>query len=173
MASGSDIVRPLAIAVVVVAAVLVILGPSINLSALNFGGGTTTQVNCNSLPTSGSAPGQVNSSANASTVNILIIESDPGTIYEGINGSAYHISIPWPVIIVHQGQKIVIHVINCASSEPHGFAIAHYFDSGVSLASGQSYTLTFTADQKGTFRVFCSIFCAIHPQMQNGELVVS
>ncbi|MHB8566241.1 MAG: cupredoxin domain-containing protein [Nitrososphaerales archaeon] len=66
-----------------------------------------------------------------SVERILIVESDPGTIYEGLNGSAYHISVPWPIIQVHEGEKVVIQVVNCASSEPHGFAVAHYFDSGV------------------------------------------
>ncbi|MHB8565478.1 MAG: cupredoxin domain-containing protein [Nitrososphaerales archaeon] len=172
MTSTSTIIRPAIIIAIVTAAALVIVSPSINFGALNFGS-STTAINCNALPTSGSAPGQVVSNQNASTVNILIVESDPGTIYEGLNGSAYHISVPWPVIQVHEGQKVVINVINCASSEPHGFAVAHYFDSGFSLQSGHSYALTFVANEKGTFRIFCSIFCAIHPLMQNGALIVS
>ena len=74
---------------------------------------------------------------------------------------------------VHLGQQIEITVMNCASSEPHGFAITHYLDSGIVLRSGGVYTVNFTADEKGTFRVYCDILCAVHPYMQNGELVVS
>ena len=41
------------------------------------------------------------------------------------------------------------------------------------LGRGQSYTFTFKADSIGSFRIFCDIFCAIHPLMQNGLLIVS
>ena len=128
---------------------------------------------CSVLTTTQSAPGMANSSSTSSTAYFTIIEADPGSNYEGMNGSAFHLSNPWPVIQVHQGQKVIIDVINCASSEPHGFAITHYFDSGATVRPGQSYTLTFEADQTGTFRMYCSIFCAIHAYMQNGELVVA
>ena len=90
-----------------------------------------------------------------------------------MNGSAYHLGVPWPVINVHQNQTVVIHIFNCASSEPHGFAITHYFNSGVILQPDQSYTWTFDADQKGTFTMYCNTFCAIHPYMQNGRVMVS
>jgi heme/copper-type cytochrome/quinol oxidase subunit 2 len=127
---------------------------------------------CSVLNSTGSAPGVANSTV-GSTAYFTIIESDPGNNYEGMNGSAYHLSTPWPVMQVFKGQTVVIHVINCASSESHGFAVAHYFVAGTTVRTGQSYTLTFNANQAGTFRVYCSIFCAIHPLMQNGELIVS
>ena len=57
-------------------------------------------------------------------------------------------------------------------SEAHGFSISHYFVAGVAVRAGQSYTFTFNADTIGSFRVFCDIFCAIHPLMQNGLLIV-
>ena len=76
------------------------------------------------------------------------------------------------MINVSQNQTVVIHIFNCASSEPHGFAITHYFNSGVTLPPGQSYTLTFEADQKGTFDMYCDTFCAIHAYMQNGRVIV-
>ena len=110
--------------------------------------------------------------SNASTVYFLIVESDTG-VFEGMNGSAYHLSTSWPVLNVRQGQNVVIQVVNCASSEPHGFAITGYFDAGTTIRPGQSYTLKFVADQVGAFRVFCSVFCAIHPLMQNGLLNVT
>lgn len=164
--------KPVIIGVIIAIALVLVLSFAFG-SSLFGTGGTSVQFNCNSLPATGSAPGQITTSSNASTVNILIVESDPGNVYEGMNGSAYHIQVQWPVINVHLGQKIVFHVINCASAEPHGFAIAHYFDSGVPIAPGQSYTLTITADQKGSFRVYCSIYCSIHALMQNGLLNVS
>src|SRR4029077_6722964 len=127
---------------------------------------------CGVLATTSSAPGIANSTS-GSTASFTIIESDPGSNYEGMNGSAYHPSAIWPIMQVQKGQTVVIHIINCASSEPHGFAIQNYFLSGVTVRPGLSYTLTFNANQVGKFRVYCSIFCAIHPLMQNGELIVS
>ncbi len=73
---------------------------------------------------------------------------------------------------VHQGQTVTIHVRNEDPVEPHGFTVTHYLDSGVTLRPGETYTLTFLADQKGTFRVYCDIFCTIHVYMQNGQLKV-
>lgn len=128
---------------------------------------------CGVLKSGASAPGIANATSSSATAYFTIVEADPGSPYEGMNGSYYHLSTPWPVMEVEQGQKVVIVVNNCASSEPHGFAIDHYFDSGVSIPPGSSYTLTFVADQAGTFRVYCNIFCAIHPFMQNGQLIVT
>lgn len=127
---------------------------------------------CGVLNSSANAPGIANSTAGP-TASFTIIEADPGNNYEGMNGSAFHQSTAWPVMRVTQGQTVIIHIINCASSEPHGFAVQNYFVSGVTVRPGLSYTLTFTANQVGDFRVYCSIFCAIHPLMQNGELIVS
>jgi heme/copper-type cytochrome/quinol oxidase subunit 2 len=68
---------------------------------------------------------------------------------------------------------VTITVMNCASSEPHGFAIGHYFNSGVTLGEGQRYIVTFQANTVGKFSVYCNVLCAIHPYMQNGLLIVS
>ena len=54
-----------------------------------------------------------------------------------MNGSAYHLTAPWPVIQVQQGQTVVITVYNCAPSEAHGFAITHYFNSGAAVSAGK------------------------------------
>jgi FtsP/CotA-like multicopper oxidase with cupredoxin domain len=131
---------------------------------------------------SGSPSSCSTSSASAnSTVNFTIIESDTGP-YEGMNGSAYKsVDVNWPVIHVQRCQTVVIHVENVNSSEPHGFAIDHYFSTpngaspypGIELYSGQTFTVKFVADESGSFRMYCSVFCAIHPEMQNGLLVVS
>lgn len=119
----------------------------------------------------------VASGGNGSHVYFLIVEADPPSPFAGINGS-YYVSptTQWPTMNVKLGQVVSIHVINCASSESHGFQINHYDDIGknlISIRPGQSYDVTFTADQAGKFRVYCGIFCSIHPLMQNGALVVS
>ncbi len=112
-------------------------------------------------------------STTGKTVYFTIIEDSFGP-NKGMNGSAYHtLTSSWPVMQVQLGDNVVIHVINNSTVEPHGFTIDHYFNSGVSVRPGQSYDVKFTANQAGTFRVFCDIQCSIHPLMQNGTLIVS
>jgi len=130
-------------------------------------------LSCSSIPKDPSSNSGNATAGDGPTASFLIVAADPGSTYEGFNGSAYHLLTQWPVMRVHLGQQVVITVMNCASSEPHGFAITHYLDSGIVLRAGAISIVNFTADEKGTFRVYCNIFCAIHPYMQNGELVVS
>ena len=105
----------------------------------------------------------------------LIVEADPPGPYAGINGSYYvSTTTQWPVMRVHVGQAVSIHVINCASSEAHGLQVQFYYDKVlVAVQPGESYDFSFTATKAGTFRVYCDIYCAIHALMQNGALVVS
>jgi hypothetical protein len=105
------------------------------------------------------------------TVTFTIIESDRGSM-EGMNGSAYHFTVAWPVITVHQGDTVIIHLLSVNSSEPHGFTISHYFDPGVGLLPGGTYTVKFVANELGTFVITCLLFCAIHPLMDHGEFIV-
>ena len=107
----------------------------------------------------------------SNTVYFTIIESDRGAM-EGMNGSAYHLYEPWPVMEVQMGDIVIIHIESMNSSEVHGFAIVHYFDPGVGLLPGGSYTDKFVANENGTFLVSCLIFCAIHYEMDHGELIV-
>ena len=92
----------------------------------------------------------------------------------GFNDSIDHKvpQTPWPVITVQKGTSLTITVCN-SDTQAHGFQITHYYDSSiVTVPPGKSLTISFTADTAGTFHIYCSIFCAIHPYMQNGELVV-
>jgi heme/copper-type cytochrome/quinol oxidase subunit 2 len=124
---------------------------------------------------SGFITGQTSLSSSSSQVlHFTIIESDPPDSLAGINGSYYKpLGTQWPIIRVHQGDTVIITVINNDSSEVHGFAIVHYDDRGFSLAPGQQHTISFVANEVGSFRMYCNVFCAIHPYMQNGELIVS
>lgn len=142
------------------------------------GGPAMMQATCASLPksTSGTVEHLANG-GNGSHAYFLIVEADPPNPYAGINGS-YYVSptTQWPTMEVKLGQVVSIHVINCASSEIHGFQVSYYDDISknlISVAPGQSYDTTFTATKTGTFRVYCGIFCSIHPLMQNGALVVT
>ena len=107
------------------------------------------------------------------TVHFTVIEDTSG-LNKGMNGSAYYpFSTPWPVIQVKQGERVIIHVMNNSTSETHGFAIVHYFPSGVSVTAGQSYNVEFIANDAGNFTIYCNTVCSIHPFMQNGRLVVT
>jgi hypothetical protein len=138
--------------------------------------------NCSSIENAPTPTGFAKSNSSSPTANFLIVESDSAP-FEGMNGSYYHTppfdqaynsSLEyWPIIQVYQGQMVTITVMNCASSEPHGFAIGHYFNSGVTLGEGQRYIVTFQANTVGKFSVYCNVLCAIHPYMQNGLLIVS
>jgi len=122
-----------------------------------------------------SSNGQPSPSSSSSRVlYFTIIESDPPDPLAGMNGSYYKpLTTQWPVIRVHQGDTVIITVINNDSREVHGFAIVHYDNRGFSLAPGQRHVLSFIADEVGNFRIYCNVFCAIHPYMQNGELIVN
>jgi hypothetical protein len=114
------------------------------------------------------------SSFTAQVLHFTIIESDPPDPFAGLNGSYYKpLGTQWPIIRVHQGDTLIITVINNNSREIHGFAIVHYDDRGFSLAPGQQHTISFVANEVGSFRIYCNVFCAIHPYMQNGALIVS
>lgn len=108
-----------------------------------------------------------NTTPSTNTIHFTIYISE-----RGFNGSADHTG-SWPVMTVTQGQAVTIRINSSESVEAHGFAIEHYSARGISLSPNQSYNLTFVADQTGTFRVYCNIFCAVHSLMQNGQLVVS
>jgi hypothetical protein len=166
------VVLSVVIAVIVAAGLISVLLYG-NLEDGTSASNATTNLNCNTISRLAKVEGSATSNPKDSIATFLLVEADPGSPFEGINGSAYHIGVPWPIINVYQNQTVVIRVFNCASSEPHGFAITHYFDAGVTLPTGDSYTLTFFANQKGTFTMYCNTFCAIHPYMQDGQLIVS
>ena len=113
-------------------------------------------------------------SISSEVLRFTIIESDPPDPLAGMNGSYYKpLGTQWPIIRVQQGDTVIITVINNDSREIHGFAIVHYDDKGFSLAPGQQQTITFVANDVGSFRIYCNVFCAIHPYMQNGVLIVT
>lgn len=94
----------------------------------------------------------------------------------GFNDSVDH-GVPsknWPVMNVRVGQNVTIVVCNADPSQAHGFQIDHYYVAQlVSIASGDVLRVSFIANQAGSFRVYCQIFCTIHWAMQNGQLIVS
>jgi nitrous oxide reductase len=93
----------------------------------------------------------------------------------GYNDSVDH-GVPqnsWPVINVTQGQTVNITVCN-TDFQAHGFQVTHYYDNSiVAIVPGQVIQVSFVANVKGEFRIYCEIFCTIHWAMQSGELIVS
>jgi heme/copper-type cytochrome/quinol oxidase subunit 2 len=139
------------------------------------GGPGLMTATCSSLSTGISPVEHTAESGNSTHAYFLIVAADPPNAYAGFNGSYYQgTTVQWPTMTVKEGQVVSIHVINCASSESHGFQISYYDDKSIiAVQPGQSYDVTFTATEAGTFRVYCDIFCAIHPFMQNGALIVT
>ena len=104
------------------------------------------------------------------STDYLIIASN-----QGFNDSVGHgaPSNAWPILCVHQGDTVNITVKN-VDVLAHGFNIENYYNSQiVSVGPGHTLEVSFVADKTGTFTIYCSIFCEVHPQMQRGELVVA
>ena len=122
-----------------------------------FGLGTT---NCWARP----------ASVLGSSTYFVVVMSNEG-MNVGFNGSKFQ-SGSWPIMNVTLGRTVTIHVINNDTVQSHGFAIQRYF-SGFALGPGTCSNVTFTADQSGSFLVYCYISCSIHLFMQNGRLNVN
>ena len=162
-------------ALAVAAVVILIVYANGHVSGQNPSEPALMQATCASLSGTASSVEHVASGGPGETAYFLIVAADPPSPYAGFNGSYYlPTTEQWPTMNVRQGQTVSIHVINCASGEAHGFAVSYYDEySNVSIQPGHSYDVTFTATKTGSFRVYCDIFCAIHPFMQNGALIVS
>jgi hypothetical protein len=92
---------------------------------------------------------------------------------DGFNNSVGRPNTVWPVIAVKRGSTVNITVCNIAPYS-HGFQIAHYYNSSiVTIDSNQVIRVSFVAEEIGTFRIYCAVFCPIHFSMQNGRLTVS
>ena len=103
----------------------------------------------------------------APSVSITVVMTD-----QGFDGSRAHTD-PWPVLNVGRCARVTVHLVNQDTTEPHGFAITHYFDSGVQVRPGQTDDITFNANRSGSFLIYCIIICLAHTYMQNGRLNVT
>jgi len=106
----------------------------------------------------------------ASSTYFVVVMANEG-MNVGFNGSKFQ-SGSWPIMNVTMGRHITIHVINNDTVQSHGFAIQRYF-SGFALGPGTCGDVTFSADQSGSFLVYCNISCTIHIFMQSGRLNVN
>jgi hypothetical protein len=106
----------------------------------------------------------------AGSAYFVVVMSNEG-MNVGFNGSRFQ-SGSWPIMNVTLGRNVMIHVINNDTVQSHGFAIQHYF-TGFALGPGRCSDVTFTANQSGSFLVYCYISCTIHEFMQNGKINVN
>ncbi len=72
-------------------------------------------------------------------------------------------------ITVQQGERVRLSIASVDVA--HGFALP---DFGISeyLTPGQTSTVEFTADKKGTFSFFCNVVCGAGHSQMRGVLVV-
>ena len=78
----------------------------------------------------------------------------------------------WPILEIVHGSNVTITICN-TYQQTVGFQVVHYLQGKVeTIQPGHSTTLSFIADEEGTFIIYCSIFCAIHLYLQGGELRV-
>lgn len=100
---------------------------------------------------------------------VLIIADLSGFNDSVGHGAPLH---PWPIVHVQRGEMVHFMVCNHDETQPHGFAIRYYLDSGIAMAPNDAYQIVFQATKTGTFDIYCSIFCTIHVFMR-GQLIVS
>jgi hypothetical protein len=79
----------------------------------------------------------------------------------------------WPILDIADGSNVTITICN-TYQQTVGFQVVHYLQGKMeTVQPGHTLTLSFVADEKGTFVIYCAIFCAIHLYLQGGELRVS
>jgi hypothetical protein len=78
----------------------------------------------------------------------------------------------WPVLEVTKGTDVTITLCN-TYSQAVGFQVSHYLAGETeTIMPGQVLSVSFIANQTGTFVIYCSIFNPIHIYLQGGELNV-
>ena len=92
----------------------------------------------------------------------------------GLNDSVHRASSGSPAITLsfQRGDKVNILVCNLDTVQAHGFAVAHFFDRGVTLRPGDAFKLSFVARDAGSFTIYCNVFCTVHTFML-GKLTVT
>ena len=126
-------------------------------------------VSLNPLPSLNARTDTTAVSCSSYHTSFVIVASE-----KGYNDSVDH-GVPnnyWPVLCAHQGTTVRVTVENLGS-EPHGFAIGYYYEGGASISQGDNFTISFQAVKSGSFLIYCTILCAVHPWMLNGLLVIT
>ncbi len=101
-------------------------------------------------------------------------ERPPGYVLMILDESGFNDSIHrgQPTIEFQRGDTVNILVCNFDPVQSHGFAIDHYFATGVTLRPGEAYKVSFVARDPGSFTIYCNVFCTVHTFMKD-RLVVN
>ncbi len=121
------------------------------------------------ISSSGGAPSSLPAGCVRPAGGFLIVGSSLGYNDSIAHGAPAR---PWPILDVSNGSDVAITVCN-TYAQPLGFQVAHYLDSKIeAIAPGQALTVSFVADETGTFLVYCSVLSPIHVYLQSGEVNV-
>ena len=76
-------------------------------------------------------------------------------------------------IRVNEGDKVILHIIgdDNGAGEGHGFSLTE-FEINKEITEGETTTVEFVADKKGTFEFFCSVICGEGHREMRGQLIV-
>ena len=90
-----------------------------------------------------------------------------------LDGNGFNDSIHrgQPTLEFQRGDTVNILVCNFDPVQSHGFAIDHYFATGVTLRPGEAYKVSFLARDSGSFTIYCNVFCTVHTFMKARLLV--
>ncbi len=77
----------------------------------------------------------------------------------------------WPVMNVSRCDNVTIKLTN-NDTQSHGLSVGSYTGE-YSIPPNQTFSIHFTANKTGHWRVFCTIPCTVHDFMQNGQLNVT
>jgi heme/copper-type cytochrome/quinol oxidase subunit 2 len=94
------------------------------------------------------------------------------TMIKDAQGGEHHRWVP-NVMVVNQGDTIIVRTVNTDANKAHGFGIVGYgvFDSAI--PPGTEKTFEFVADKPGIFHFICAAAqCAADHGDQEGQLVV-
>ncbi len=85
------------------------------------------------------------------------------------NVQAFRFSFNPAVIEVKEGDKVILHLTS--TDVPHGFGLPD-FGINEALNPGETKTVEFIADKKGTFTFRCTIPCGSGHSGMSGKLIV-
>lgn len=113
----------------------------------------------------------------SASFNVSLVQScerPPGYVLMILDNNGFNDSIHrgQPTIELRRGDSVSILVCNLDPVQSHGFAIDHYFPTGVTLRPGEAYKVSFVARAPGSFTIYCNVFCTVHTFMK-GRLVVN
>ena len=151
--SRRSLVVILAVCLAVAASAVAIAVPSLNRVS------STTQTTSTTLP-----PGCVKPVG-----GFLIIASELGYNDSRAHGAPAE---SWPILQITQGTDVNITVCNTYVA-PVGFQVQHYLQSQVeTILPNSVVSISFVANETGSFSIYCAVFSAIHLYLQGGVLEV-